>query len=677
MGLPIKNIKHGNAMKKFFIFTLLIFSSILFISCSNSKSGNSTPTVNLKDDFYEAVNYELLSSWTIPADKSSISHISNMDDIVSNRLNGLIEQAVSSNPVKDQDKDAYNIKALYETAMDWNTRNVSGFGQLQPYLDNIDSATTVKDLLKVNMDLNRKYGIAPIYAIAVQADIMNSNQNVYYMQVNFVLEKEKWLAEDPLFKTSFQEFIKKLWSINDKQQNAEQVVQDVTNMMIEIAKQGLNADELGDPNKIYNPFKMSDIPGKLNNSVIVDDLIQYYGGSADDTVIIVQTAALAKLAEYLTEDNLLLLKNYMKTVIYQELADKVGLESYNAYLQYQAQIRGLPEVESVDKVMREQLRNRLTYELGRMYAEKYVSGDIITNITKMVDDIRAVYRQRINNLSWMGAETKAAAIDKLDKMQVVVGYDKNARWPQDLYELYYTNKNEGGIYINNVLAESEASMNYMFDNKAQPVNKNVVSQTPQTINAFYSQQHNKIIILAGILQSPFYSKDATIEENIGGIGTIIAHEITHAFDSNGALFDANGNFNFGNSWWTAEDIDEYKKLQQKAIDYYNGFQIENQYVNGTLTLSENIADLGAVSCVTEYAKNNNYNLQAIYIAYARIWAIKARPEYLASQLLIDNHAPGKIRANAVLSATDDFYTAFDIKETDGMYKPKEVRPSIW
>ena len=666
-------------MKKVLLTLLILLLSLAVISCSNTDSQTNGGAVapSLKNDFYEAVNYEQLSSWTIPADKSSISHISNMDDIVSNRLNGLIEQAVSSNPVKDQDKDAYNIKALYETAMDWNTRNVSGFGQLQPYLDNIDSATTVKDLLKVNMDLNRKYGIAPIYAIAVQADIMNSNQNVYYMQVNFVLEKEKWLAEDPLFKTSFQEFIKKLWSINDKQQNAEQVVQDVTNMMIEIAKQGLNADELGNPEKIYNPVEMSEIPAKLNNSVIIDDLIQYYGGSANDTVIIVQTAALAKLAEYLTEDNLLLLKNYMKTVIYQELADKVGLESYNAYLQYQAQIRGLPEVESVDKVMREQLRNRLTYELGRMYAEKYVSGDIITNITKMVDDIRAVYRQRINNLSWMGAETKAAAIDKLDKMQVVVGYDKNATWPQDLYVLYYTNKNEGGIYINNVLAESEASMNYMFDNKAQPVNKNVVSQTPQTINAFYSQQHNKIIILAGILQSPFYSKDATIEENIGGIGTIIAHEITHAFDSNGALFDANGNFNFGNSWWTAEDIDEYKKLQQKAIDYYNGFQIENQYVNGTLTLSENIADLGAVSCVTEYAKNNNYNLQAIYIAYARIWAIKARPEYLASQLLIDNHAPGKIRANAVLSATDDFYTAFDIKETDGMYKPKEVRPSIW
>ena len=365
----------------------------------------------------------------------------------------------------------------------------------------------------------------------------------------------------------------------------------------------------------------------------------------------------------------------MKTVIYQELADKVGLESYNAYLQYQAQIRGLPEVESVDKVMQEQIRNHLNFQLGRIYATNYVNEDIITNVTKMVDNIRAVYRQRINNLDWMGAETKAAAIDKLDKMQVVVGYDKNATWPQDLYGFYYTNKNEGGIYINNVLAESEATMNYMFDNKAQPVNKNVVSEAPQTVNAFYSQQHNKIIILAGILQSPFYSIDATIEDNIGGIGTIIAHEITHAFDSNGSLFDANGNF--GNSWWTAEDFAEYVKLQQKAIDYYNEFQIENQYVNGTLTLSENIADLGAVSCVTEYAKNNNYNLQAIYKAYARIWAIKARPEYLASQLLIDNHAPGKIRANAVLSATDDFYTAFDIKETDGMYKPKEVRPSIW
>ena len=667
-------------MKKVLLTLLILLLSLAVISCSNTDSQTNGGAVapSLKNDFYESVNYEQLSSWTIPADKSSISHISNMDDIVSDRLNELIEQAVSSNPVKEeQNKDEYNIKALYETGMDWDKRNVSGFGQLQSYLDNIDSAATVKDLLKVNMDLNRKYGIAPIYAIAVQADIMNSNQNAYYMQVNFVLEKEKWLADNTLFKTSFQEYVKNLWSINDKQQNAEQVMQEVTNMMIEIAKQGLNADELGDPNKIYNPFKMSDIPEKLNNSVTVDDLIQYYGGSADDTVIIVQTATLAKLAEYLTDNNLLLLKNYMKTVIYQELADKVGLESYNAYLQYQAQIHGLPEVESVDKVMQEQIRNHLNFQLGRIYATKYISDEIITNITKMVDDIRGIYRQRINNLSWMGAATKAAAIDKLDKMQVVVGYDKNATWPQDLYLLYYTNKNEGGIYVNNLLADAEAAMNYMFENKAQPVNKNVVNQVPHTVNAFYAPQYNAMIILAGIIQSPFYSIDASAEENMGGIGTIIAHEITHAFDSNGSLFDANGNFGNGNSWWTAEDLAEYKKLQQKTIDYYNGYQINNQYVNGTLTLSENIADLGAVSCITEYAKNYNYNLQDLYTAYGKIWAIKARPEYLANQLLTDIHSPGKIRANAVLSATDDFYTAFDIKETDGMYKPKEERPSIW
>lgn len=664
-------------MKKVLLTLLILLLSLAVISCSNTDSQTNGGAVapSLKNDFYESVNYEQLSSWTIPADKSSISHISNMDDIVSDRLNELIEQAVSSNPVKEQNKDEYNIKALYETGMDWDKRNVSGFGQLQSYLDNIDSAATVKDLLKVNMDLNRKYGIAPIYAIAVQADIMNSNQNAYYMQVNFVLEKEKWLADNTLFKTSFQEYVKNLWSINDKQQNAEQVMQEVTNMMIEIAKQGLNADELGDPNKIYNPFKMSDIPEKLNNSVTVDDLIQYYGGSADDTVIIVQTAALAKLEEYLTEDKLLLLKNYMKTVIYQELADKVGLESYNAYLQYQAQIHGLPEVESVDKVMQEQIRNHLNFQLGRIYATKYISDEIITNITKMVDDIRGIYRQRINNLSWMGAATKAAAIDKLDKMQVVVGYDKNATWPQDLYLLYYTNKNEGGIYVNNLLADAEAAMNYMFENKAQPVNKNVVNQVPHTVNAFYAPQYNAMIILAGIIQSPFYSIDASAEENMGGIGTIIAHEITHAFDNRGSLFDANGNL--GNSWWTAEDMAEYKKLQQKTIDYYNGYQINNQYVNGTLTLSENIADLGAVSCITEYAKNYNYNLQDLYTAYGKIWAIKARPEYLANQLLIDIHSPGKIRANAVLSAIDDFYTAFDIKETDGMYKPKEERPSIW
>lgn len=124
-------------------------------------------------------------------------------------------------------------------------------------------------------------------------------------------------------------------------------------------------------------------------------------------------------------------------------------------------------------------------------------------------------------------------------------------------------------------------------------------------------------------------------------------------------------------------MDNFTKLTSKVVEYYNGYELENNKINSRLTLSENIADLGAVSCVTEYAKNNNLDLKKIYYSYARMWAEKIRPEALVNQILTDVHSPAKIRANAVLSATDDFYNVYNIKEGDGMYKAKELRPAIW
>lgn len=207
-----------------------------------------------------------------------------------------------------------------------------------------------------------------------------------------------------------------------------------------------------------------------------------------------------------------------------------------------------------------------------------------------------------------------------------------------------------------------------------PVNKNIMVDAPQTVNAYYLPTANKIKILAGILQAPVYSIESSMEEKIGGVGTIIAHEITHAFDYSGSQFDENGN---QANWWQETDRENFIKETQKIVNYYNGFNLNDQNINGSLTLSENIADLGAVACITEYALTNQLNLKDVYIAYTKLFAIKIRPEALLKQILTDVHSPAKIRVNAVLSATDEFYTAFDIKETDGMYIPKEERPSLW
>lgn len=662
-------------MKK--ILYALTAALLLMYGCANEKDNNTSAAAapDLKDDFYESVNYDQLSSWVISADESSISHFTKMIDTNYERLNGLIKQAVSSNPVKETNKDEYNIKALYETAVDWEKRDISGYGQLQVYFDKIDEAATISDLLKINMEMNRTYGITPIFSISVGPDLINAKKYSYYLGVNFALSRENWTSENDLFRSSFTEFLKNLWILNGTQpQEAEQIVNNVTNMMLEIAKKALTISESSNPDKINNPFPMSDIPEKLNNSIILDDLLQYYEAGAGDTVIIMDTGALNKLAEYFTGDNLLLLKNYIKSLIYIQYSNVVGSESYKEYLAYTAQISGSTEIKSVEKSINEQLQNELFFELGRMYAAKYVSEEIQTNIRNMITEIQNIYRQRLNNLSWMSAETKAAAQNKLDKMKVIVGYDKTGVWPQDLYEFYYTPKNEGGIFINNILSAKKANADYTFKSKNEPVRDDIVVEGPQTVNAFYSPSNNSIMILAGILQSPIYSTDASPEENAGGIGTIIAHEITHAFDNNGAKYDADGNFA---NWWQESDFQKFNELTEKVINYYNTYEIKGYPINGTLTLSENIADLGAVSCITEYALKKEYDLSKVYTAYGKMWATKKTDASEISAILNDTHSPAKIRVNAVLSAMDKFYEVFDIQIGNGMYKAPEERPSIW
>lgn len=662
-------------MKK--ILYVFIAALLFMYGCANEKENNGAVSAapDLKDDFYESVNYDQLSSWVIAADESSISHFTNMIDTNYERLNDLIQQAVSSNPVKETNKDEYNIKALYETAADWEKRNTSGFGILQQYLDSIDSAATMYDLLKINMDMNRTYGVTPIFSISVGNDLIDAKKHSYFLGVNFVLSREDWTSENDLFRTSFIEFLKNLWILNGAQpQDAEQTVNEVANMMLEIAKQALTVSEAGDPGKIYNPFPMSEIPAKLNNSVKLEDLLHYYEGTADDKVIVADTGALNKLAEYLTEDNLLLIKNYIKSLIYMQYADVVGLESFKASLAYSAQTSGLTEIKSVEKSTNELLQNELFFELGRMYAKKYVSEEIKTNIRNMITEIQNIYKERINNLSWMSAETKAAALNKLDKMKVIVGYDETGVWPQDLYEFYYTAKDEGGIFINNILSAKKANADYTFKSKNEPVRNDIVLVGPQTVNAFYSPTNNSIMILAGILHSPIYSIDASPDENAGGIGTIIAHEITHAFDNNGAKYDADGNFA---NWWQESDFQKFNELTKKAVDYYNTYEMNGYPINGTLTLSENIADLGAVSCITEYALNKGYDLSKVYTAYGKMWATKKTDASEISAILNDTHSPAKIRVNAVLSAMDKFYEVFDIQPGNGMYKAQEERPSIW
>ena len=289
---------------------------------------------------------------------------------------------------------------------------------------------------------------------------------------------------------------------------------------------------------------------------------------------------------------------------------------------------------------------------------------------RIIEQVIETFNRRIDALDWMSDATKKEAKNKLAELDVRVGHPDS--WPQDRYELILEAPEDGGLYIDNYLRAAKAASDYSFETKDEPADRSLWPDTPQTVNAYYDSQNNSINILAGILQAPFYDPDASAEENLGGIGTVIGHEITHAFDTSGAQFDENGNLR---DWWTAEDKEKFRALADEVISYYDGMEVDGKSVSGEQTVTENIADLGGVSCITEIAESEGYDLKKIYEAYANIWASKEREEYLAMLMAVDVHSPSKIRVNAVLSAQQEFRDLYDIEEGDGMYQEK--MPEIW
>jgi len=274
----------------------------------------------------------------------------------------------------------------------------------------------------------------------------------------------------------------------------------------------------------------------------------------------------------------------------------------------------------------------------------------------------------------MSDETKASAIRKLEHMNLKVGYPD--KWPNDYKNARVLSAEEGGNLIDNMLSLLKAQNEVNKKKYKEPVDKGEWGMTPQTVNAYYNPTANEIVFPAAILQPPFYDPKGDFASNLGGIGMVMAHEVSHAFDSSGSLYDENGNYHV---WWTKEDREKFDELARQVEEYYSGMDgFQGRKVNGAQTLNENIADLGSMACITAIAGEKGSDLNLLFRQYATIWASKYTPEAMIDRLNTDSHSPAKVRVNGVLSATDAFYKAYpDIKEGDAMYVAPDKRVKIW
>lgn len=424
---------------------------------------------------------------------------------------------------------------------------------------------------------------------------------------------------------------------------------------------------------------------KLTPSINWNTYLNGVGLTNIDSVIVSQPKYMASLETMFKENKVEDWKAFMRWSLLRTSASQLSSEIETANFDFYGRtltgaIKQRPRDERALQVV-----NGATGEaLGKLYVEKKFPAEAKEKAEKMIKNVFLAFENRINNLPWMKKATKVAAIEKLHKSRVKIGYPD--KW-KDYSALTIKNPTEGGTYFSNAASIAQWAFKKNIADLNKPVDKDEWFMSPQTVNAYYNPSYNEIVFPAAILQPPFYNYQADEAVNYGGIGAVIGHEISHGFDDSGSRYNADGNLI---NWWSDEDLKLFTGLGGSLSDQYSALQpLPGTYVDGKFTLGENIGDLGGVNAAYDglqlYLKENpnQPNIdgftpeQRFFISWATIWRTKARDEAIKNQVKTDPHSPGMYRAYVPLQNVDSFYKAFTITEKDKMFIDSDNRVKIW
>lgn len=629
------------------IFVVLVVTSFFYLN------------TNYIDDYYEYINKE-----TLKDKEDGWSYIGDVNDEISKDANDIVKEMVS-NPNNDEEK---NIKEFYDEYLDIDTRNKNGINDLKPYLNKISKTTNIKEFINEAINLEKDLGIELLMSKSIMKDFKTGKNIIYIttISMDFGYSSDYYSNEDLVnVKNNFKLYNNKL--LREYGYSAGEAL-DMTNQIndfyTDIAKNSLTQDDLLNTEKYYNIVDKTKL-SKVYTNLDVNNYFKELDLSNANRFSLVDENCYKKLNEYLTNENLSLWKNIATIKILQTYANYTT-EGYEKIFNKLNKSLLNKELTKEERAY-EQIKQIYPNEISKNYNSKYLKDDTKNYISNLITEINKEYESMINK-SWMDDETKAKAINKLNSIKINIGttYNKD-------FSSYY-------IFDSNLsLLRNIIKLNKVIKNKSYEmlVTTDTYNALPDyTFNAYYDVTSNSINILTGGTKS---IKDINNRyENLGGIGFIIAHEISHAFDNNGSKFDENGMLN---NWYTESSNKKYNEIQKKVIEYYNNYEvIHNISNNGKRTIGENIADLGAMECITnilinENAKDKDY--QKVYESFAKIWANNYSKSTKVMQSLIDTHSTNEIRVNSVLSSTNKFYETYKIDSADLMYIDQEKRVNIW
>ena len=675
--------------------TIIVCSTILlFNSCQNSESENEKipgiilenmdTSVDPKDDFYNYVNGNWMKTNTIPDDESRWGGFGVLRKTTRQDVLEIIKTA----QIKDNYKEGSDQKKallIFETKLDTISRNKAGIKPIKHLLDAIEGIKNINDLQTVYATVT---GVsAPFAGIGANPDLNDSSVNTAWVFPGGLgLQRDYYLDQDEKTKDIRKDYLKhvsKMFQfIGYNVTDADNAAILILDLETKLAEPRLDKVQSRDIRNFNNPMTIDELESltpSMNWSKLVLDLgIK----KSLDQVLVMQPKYMKELNNVLETTSINDLKTLMKWSTIDNTANYLTTEIEKTNWEfYSKRLYGSKAQRPAEDRALGTVNSSVGEAIGQLYVDAKFPPEAKLKAEKMIANVIEAFQIRIQNLDWMSEITKTKAIEKLDKFTVKIAYP-------DTWKDYSGLKvNKGNSFAENMFAVSKWNFNQNISEIGEPVDKSEWGMSPQTVNAYFNPLNNEIVFPAAILQPPFYNYTADEAVNYGGIGAVIGHEISHAFDDSGARFDGDGNVN---NWWTESDLEEFEKRGNALADQYSSLEVlDGVFINGKFTLGENIGDLGGVLGAYDglqiHIKENGRPEpidgfsaeERFFMSWATVWRTLIREDALRSQITTDPHSPGYNRATQPLKNVDAFYEVFGVKEGDNMYIAPENRVRIW
>lgn len=657
---------------------------------AQSKSGldltNLDKTVRPADDFYQFATGGWQKLHPLPAAYSRFGSFDMLQDDNNKRINSILSDLQKKKYKKGTTE--WKLATFYKQALDVDSRNKAGIAPVKPLLDEMEAAKTISDLQQLQLK-NMPMGYGVQYAWFFDADQKNAKMNILniYQSGLTLGQKDYYVNNDSAtvaIRNAYRQHIARMFQLYGfTKEQAETRAAAVFRTETMVALISKSQTELRDPQANYTKMTLKEFNENYPNLRLAA-LTNAEGIQAQyiDSMVVGQPSFLAgldKIVSLYTADELRALMEWdviQNSVGY--LSDEIREANFDFFGKTMS---GRKEDYPLWKRATSQVEGAMGEAIGRIYCERYFPESSKKMMEQLVRNLQVSLGQRIDAQTWMSDTTKAAAHHKLDQFYVKIGY------PNKWTDYSKLDIDPSKSFYENVLATRIFANNKNISDKAgKPVNRDEWLMTPQTVNAYYNPTTNEICFPAGILQRPFFDPKADEAFNLGAIGVVIGHEMTHGFDDQGRQYDADGNMK---DWWTASDAKGFTERADLYVRWFDSIEVlPGLHSNGRFTLGENLADHGGLEVAFNALKNVEKTKklktldgftpeQRFFIAYAGVWGQNITEQEIRNRVKRDPHALGEWRVNGALPHIDAWYDAFNVKAGDKMYLPKEERLRLW